>query len=305
MSSSRRPYLSTARSRMRLAIEIFRSAVRAIALSLSSSIVPATTAAPYFFASAQICAELFLAVLEVHRVEDAPPAGQLQPRFHHGRVGAVEHQRHVERLLTYRCTTSCMSRTPSRPTKSTQTSSMCEPSRTSSRAIADQAVPVLFLKQPLELPRAVGVGPLGDDQVAEVLPDVLGAVKRRDLRLGDDRSRGFGSRGPSPTRVARASCRCSGIVPQHPPTMFTPNSSTNRIIPLVKSAGPIGKCALAVDHHRQAGVRQRADEPRPVLGDEPDDLGQLVRPERAVQPEHIDFVDTAGTSRRAPTDRSR
>ena len=51
---------STARSRMRLAMAIFRSAVRAIALSLSSSIVPATTAAPYFFAS---CADVRRAFL--------------------------------------------------------------------------------------------------------------------------------------------------------------------------------------------------------------------------------------------------
>ena len=29
---------------------------------------------------------------------------------------------------------------------------------------------------------------------------------------------------------------CSGIVPQHPPTTLTPNSSTNRTIPFVKSA---------------------------------------------------------------------
>ena len=38
---------------MRRAIDSLRCRVRAIALTLSSSIVPATTAAPYFFASRQ------------------------------------------------------------------------------------------------------------------------------------------------------------------------------------------------------------------------------------------------------------
>ncbi len=40
-------------------------------------------------------AEPFLAVFEVHRVENAAPAGQFQARFHDGGIGAVEHEGHA------------------------------------------------------------------------------------------------------------------------------------------------------------------------------------------------------------------
>src|SRR5262245_24534150 len=40
--------------------------------------------------------------------------------------------------------------------------------------------------------------------------------------------------------ASQSRAKCSGIVPQHPPTMFTPNSFTNRIIPLTKSGGVMG-----------------------------------------------------------------
>ena len=71
--------------------------------------------------------------------------------------------------------------------------------------------------------------------------------------------------------------------------MFTPKSSTNRIMPLVKSGGFIGKTALAIDHDRQARVGQRADQARPVLRRCADGFGQFVGPERAVHAEHVDF----------------
>ena len=40
-------------------------------------------------------AEFFLAVLKVHRVEDAPSAGEFQPGLHDQRIRAVEHERHA------------------------------------------------------------------------------------------------------------------------------------------------------------------------------------------------------------------
>ncbi len=44
--------------------------------------------------------------------------------------------------------------------------------------------------------------------------------------------------------ASTSSFKCSGMVPQHPPTMFTPNSLTNRINPFTKSGGVIGNWLL-------------------------------------------------------------
>ena len=74
-SQSRKPCFVTAKSRMRFAIEILRSSVRAIAFSGSSSMHPITTAAPYFFARRQMSANFSspssrFVLLSAHR----PPA---------------------------------------------------------------------------------------------------------------------------------------------------------------------------------------------------------------------------------------
>ncbi len=147
MSSSFNPYLPTARSRMRVAIEIFRSAVRAIAFCLSSSMHPATTAAPYFFAKPTMRANFSspssrFTEFSTHR----PPASFNPASMTAGLV--LSSMSGAGRELTNRCTTSFISRTPSRPTKSTQTSSMCDPS---THLIApchgDQTVKIILLKQ--------------------------------------------------------------------------------------------------------------------------------------------------------------
>src|SRR5438552_397099 len=54
---------------------------------------------------------------------------------------------------------------------------------------------------------------------------------------GGEGRRGLGAR----FSASQSSFKCSGIVPQHPPTTFTPNSLTYRITPLAKSLGFIGK----------------------------------------------------------------
>jgi hypothetical protein len=120
---------------MRLAMEIFRAAVRAMAFCLSSSMVPATTAAPYFFARAQMWAmrsspsSRFIEL----RMQRPPcsfrPASITLGSVLSSMMGALT-------WPTKRLMTSCISAGPVRPTKSTQTSSTCEPSFTSSLAIA-------------------------------------------------------------------------------------------------------------------------------------------------------------------------
>ena len=154
-------------------------------------------------------------------------------------IGAVEHERPGQGVDVTRHDLLHVG-TPSRPD---EIDAHVEHVRAITQLLAGHAhqrVPVLLLQEPLKLPAAVGVGPLGDDEIAVVLPDIDGADEAGNLRLGND----LPLLGWTDPTASHNSFKCSAVVPQHPPTMFTPNSSTNRITPLVKSGGVIGKCAL-------------------------------------------------------------
>ena len=81
------PYFSVSSSTERCATASLRSRVNACACSLSSSMVPTTSAAPYAFAIGTDALELLLAVFEVDRVDDALALAVGQRQFH--RLGSV------------------------------------------------------------------------------------------------------------------------------------------------------------------------------------------------------------------------
>ena len=240
-SCSRTPYLAEM-SRIRVAMSTFRSRVRAMAFSLSSSIVPATTAAPYFTASRQMSASFSSPSSKFIEFRMHRPGASFSPAS--STAGLVlSSMSGTFTLFTYRRTTSLMSRTPSRPTKSTHTSNTWLPSRTSSRAMLTRPsqssawssrlncrLPLVFVRSAtIKYDRSWRMSS------AVISDDTCGLT-------ANDRPFAFRPTPPGPRSTASHSmARCSGIVPQHPPMMFTPNSSTNRIMPRVKSVGTIGK----------------------------------------------------------------
>ena len=89
-------------------------------------------------------------------------------------------------------------------------------------------VPVGFEHRVAELARAVGVGALADREVRELLVERHVRVDRRAAGLGLGRrarpARGRCRAGRRPRR------RCSGVVPQQPPTMLRPNSCDEALV---------------------------------------------------------------------------
>ncbi len=117
--------------------------------------------------------QLFLAVFQVHAVKHASSAGELQACFHHFRVGAVEHERggqginvppnhlvHIAHAVAAH-----------------EIDAHIEHVRAVFHFVArhaHQAVEIIHLEQFTKLLAAVGVGPLGDDEIALILADILG-----------------------------------------------------------------------------------------------------------------------------------
>ena len=165
-----------------------------------------------------------LAVLEVGRVEDRPAADVLQAGLQHRRLGGVEHERHAglggEALGDLVHVDGAVA------------ADVVDADVEHVGALADLLVGHLRARVPVagehrvaERLGAVGVRALADDQEAEVLLDRHRAVDRRDARL----ERRFATRAGSRSRTASTTWRrCSGVVPQQPPTTAMPSSATWR-----------------------------------------------------------------------------
>ena len=108
-----------------------------------------------------------------------------------------------------------------RSVTATHRSSACAPPSTCVRAIAEDAVVVVGEQQTLDRARPLGVDALTDEQRRRLLTQVDGVHAARQPRIGVRRH--------ALPRVAGAdvltsSRMCSGVDPQHPPTMLTPYS---------------------------------------------------------------------------------
>ena len=129
----------------------------------------------------------FLAIFQIHRIEDAPPAVELKPSFHHLRIGAVEHNGrfHLSDEALDHFVHIGRAGSPN------EIDAYIEHVRAILHLILghrDQAVPVVLLEQPLELARAVGVGALGDDEITRILTKIFGGEETGNLRLDDRRA---------------------------------------------------------------------------------------------------------------------
>ena len=82
-------------------------------------------------------------------------------------------------------------------------------------------------------------------------------------------------------RASRIAEMCSGVVPQQPPTMFAPASTSLRRV-LGEVLRRRGVDEAAVEEARQAGVRHRGEAHRRLRGHRFDDLERGLRAEAAV-----------------------
>ena len=148
----------------------------------------------------------------------------------------------------------------------------------------DAGVPVAVEHRLAELLGAVGVGALADDEERRVLLEGHVAVDRRGAGLVH---RGAGRRRRGPGRPRRRRRMCSGVVPQQPPTTWTPSSVTKRRVVLGQLVGREVVVHLAVDHRRQAGVGQAGDRHAGVLGQVAEVLAHLGRAGGAVEADDV------------------
>ena len=113
---------------------------------------------------------------------------------------------------------------------------------------------------------------------------VTGRVDRRRRS-----ARRWASGGPAPGRctASTTAARCSGVVPQQPPTMPMPRSATWWGWNSASSARRQVVVGAAVDDAGQAGVGQHADRHRAVLREVAEVLLHLGRPGGAVDAEHV------------------
>ena len=164
------------------------------------------------------------AVLEVGRVEDRPPADVLQAGLQHGRLRGVHHERHAglggEALGDLVHVDGAVA------------ADVVDAHVEHVGALAHLLVGHLGARVPVagehrvaERLGTVGVGALADDEEAEVLLDRHRAVDRRRRSARTSGERRAGSRSPTASTTWR---RCSGVVPQQPPTTLTPSSATWR-----------------------------------------------------------------------------
>jgi hypothetical protein len=130
---------------------------------------------------------------------------------------------------------------------------------------AYQAVPVILLEKPFELPAAVGVGALGDNEVAVVLPEVDGSHQAAYLRLGTGMPRcprGIsGNLDDCLQMLRRGAAAPADDV--HAELADEPAHAAGVIVRLHR------KMRFPVHKYRQAGVGERADEFRIIRRDKP------------------------------------
>ena len=233
ISSSRGRPCASQSAAMRSAISLLRSAVRAMPCS---SIVSAMRAAPCSTASGATTSSLPGPASRLTELTIARPGFcSSAARMTSGSVESIcSGAREVSAI---RLTVSRMeSASSSRSTSATQRSSTCAPPSTWSSAICTSASwspassssfarrdPWLLTRSPI----SVGRGSCASG-VAAIIPLTRGA-----------RGAGRGGGTTPATRVA-STAMCSGVVPQHPPTMPTPKRSANSPSVSASSAGDSG-----------------------------------------------------------------
>ena len=203
-----------------------------------------------------------------------------------------------------RLTISVISAISSRPTKAVHRSSVCEPSLTCSRPISTQPSQSRCFLQPAEGARAVGVAALADRQIGVLLAQRHLAVERGDRRH-PSRWRAASATAAARSRPMRRSiwssaAMCSASVPQQPPMMLTPSSSTKRSSHCASSCGRQRIVGVAADQLGQPGIGLHRDVARPVVAEPFDVLGHLARAGRAIEPDdrHVERVERSSPPRR-------
>ena len=113
-------------------------------------------------------------------------------------------------------------------------------------------VPVGLEHRVAELPGAVRVRPFTDGEVRELLVERHVRVDRRAAGLELGRAHDRRTSPPSRSTTAR---RCSGVVPQQPPTTLSPNSRDEAFVRLRQHLGREVVVRVPVDDRRQPRVR--------------------------------------------------
>ena len=146
-------------------------------------------------------------------------------------------------------------------------------------------VPVVGQHGLAELLGAVGVGALADDQ--ERRRPGRRARGCRSTRSPAPHSGCAAGPASGPGSASTTAARCSGVVPQQPPTTETPNSVTKRAWCSASCVGREVVVHLAVDHRGQAGVGQARDRHPAVLGEVAQVLAHLRGPGGAVEADDV------------------
>ena len=175
-----------------------------------------------------------VALFEVGGVEDRLAAVVPEAGFHDLRLGRVEHER--QRRLRREPTGDLVH--VERAVAADVVDAHVEHVRAFLHLLARHLharVPVGFEHRVAELARAVRVGALADREVRELLVERHVRVDRRAAGFVLGRAHDRRAVAAEPRR--RPGERCSGVVPQQPPTMLRPNSFTKRSCASASASG--------------------------------------------------------------------
>ena len=223
-----------------------------------------------------------VAVLEVHRVDDAAAAEHLQAGLHHVRLGGVQHDRQGGRGGEPAGQLPHVLRAVAADVVHAQVEQV--------RAVARLAAGDLHTGPPVagehRLPerlRAVGVGPLPHHQHRRVLGERHRVVDRRDARLVP----GFAGRGGDAVQplgqhpdVLRGGAAAAADQP-HAVLGDEPLQGLGQLHGSQREVRPVG------GQHRQAGVRHHRQRDAGVLRQVTQVLAHLGRAGRAVEPDQV------------------
>ena len=198
-----------------------------------SSIVSAMTAVPCSLTSGMMRPNRLVAavaVLEVDGVDDGAPADELEPGLDDGGLGRVDHERQRRGAREARHDLADVGDAVAADVVDADVEQVRADADLVARDL-DAVVPALVEHRLAERLRPVRVGALADREV-RAHPARTARAGRGSRRRARPRRRGrrvvsprLGERGDAAARRRRR--RCSGVVPQHPPTSPSPNSRTN------------------------------------------------------------------------------
>ena len=182
-----------------------------------------------------------LAVLEVDRVDHRLAAVQLERRLEHAELGRIEHERAVDRARAGRH----LAHVGDLVAPDVGGADVERVRAFAHLGPADRhaGVPVRGRLALAKRLGAVGVAALADRQIRVLLAQRHRGIERGDLSLSRDRARLRPGRSPSSARrrsMRSSSAMCSGVVPQQPPTIRDPSSTTKRSSHAARSRAPSG-----------------------------------------------------------------